>query len=164
VESTNADSRDRTLVGIVHHRIACQPRYDLFLLADEGNVLDKEPTSLDVHEREDMIMSVEQRPLAGLEAVGFGDVLGGTAPTLADGAEVHVAVDVVVCQEAIAYLDDEVVRQGGPALDWSRPLSRASAPFGDGESARHGGLCALRASRFDVFQCVEFRWGVLDYI
>jgi hypothetical protein len=56
-------------------------------------------------------------------------------------------------------LDDEVVRQGGPAVLRSRLLlSRASPPLG-GESARHGGglVGFLRASCFYVCygECVD---------
>lgn len=60
---------------------------------------------------------VEDDPSARLESAVGGVVLGvvgGGAPAWADGAEVHVAIEVVGGEEGVGDAVDEVGREGGP--------------------------------------------------
>lgn len=60
--------------------------------------------------------SVDVDPVTRVEARvgGIVGVLGGGAPAMADGAEVHVVVDVAGGQEAVGDAVDEVGRERGP--------------------------------------------------
>ena len=86
------------------------------VVAEDWDAHVEESASVDIQECDVVFLLVEQRPLGRLEAGGVGVVVhlprlvgGLRAPTVANGTESHVAVDVVVIDDALGQLDGDVL-------------------------------------------------------